>query len=62
MLKVATGFFAAWIVLSWGAVVYDLMNNNDAHAFKIMSCMAGKRKALDISPEEAYLVCEKEVR
>ena len=61
-MKILTGLFAAWIVISWGAVVYDLMNNNDEHAFKIMSCMAGKRKGLDISPEEAYLLCEKGAR
>lgn len=61
-MKIVTGMLAAWIVLSWGAVVYDLMARNDANAFSIMTCMSDKRKALDVPPQEAYLLCEKEER
>lgn len=62
MYRAAMILFGTVIAFSWGAMGYDMMRHNDDHAFKIMHCMQSKRKALDISTEEAYILCEKESR
>ena len=59
-MKIFATLVASWIVISWGAVIADVMGRSDDHAFRVMACMKDKRKALDVSPEEAYLLCEKE--
>jgi hypothetical protein len=38
----------------------DAVALHDDHVFVIARCMGEKQRALDIGPQEAYIVCERE--
>lgn len=62
MERIGFGIVMACIFGAWVAMAHDMVSRNDAHMERMQHCMIAKRHALDIAPQEAYLLCEKEDR
>lgn len=58
---IAVVFFAL-IMVSWVAMAVSIVQRNDDHAARILSCMTTVRHQQHVSPQEAYLICHKENR
>ena len=47
----------------WGVKAYsDAVVRHDNHVFKVAACMNNMRRGLDMSAQEAYLICERQDR
>ena len=44
---------------AWFWMLSDALARTDSHREKIMACMTSTRRTQHVSPEEAYLLCEK---
>jgi hypothetical protein len=44
---------------AWFWMLSDALARTDDHRERIMACMSTTRKAQHVSPEEAYLLCER---
>ena len=63
MLKTTLAYVIVFATLAYGVKVYAAaVALHDDHVFMVARCMSRTVKALDISSQEAYLLCEKEER
>lgn len=63
MIKTILLWCLAAFPLVYGVKVYAAaVALHDDHVLVVARCMTRKAKALDISTQEAYVLCEKEVR
>jgi hypothetical protein len=62
MGHIGFGITVGCICAAWVAMAHDMVSRNDRHMERMQRCMVAKRNALDIAPQEAYLLCEKEDR
>ena len=63
MLKTTLVWFLALVPLFLGVKVYaTAIALHDDHLLTVARCMGEKQKTLDIGPQEAYIVCEREAR
>ena len=63
MMKTALLWTACLAPVLFGVKVYaDAVALHDDHVMVVARCMSHKIKTLDISSQEAYLLCEKEAR
>lgn len=51
---VATAIFASWVMMG-----VEIVSRNDEHLFRVMECMNSVGRERNISPQEAYIICEK---
>lgn len=59
--KVAIGFFSLGMALAM-TVWFNWIATNDAHMLTVADCMVKVQKAHNVSPQEAFIACEKEER
>lgn len=63
MIKTAMLWCVCLFPVVYGVKVYAAaVALHDDHILTVARCMSRTVKALDISPQEAYLICEREVR
>jgi hypothetical protein len=63
MLKTAILWALILFPFAYGVKVYAVaVALHDDHIMVVARCMAHKQKTLDVSSQEAYILCEKEVR
>lgn len=56
--KVAIGFFACGIALGM-SMWFNWVSKNDEHVFAVAGCMSKMQHKGKMSPQEAFLICEK---
>ena len=56
--KVAVGFFALGMAFAM-TVWFNWMTTNDEHVFAVAGCMSKIQHKQNISPQEAFLLCER---
>ena len=59
--KVAVGFFACGMALGM-TVWFNWVSANDEHVLTVAGCMSKVQHNRNVSPQEAFLICEKEAR
>ena len=57
-----TIFVVTVIIAGWVGMAVDAMSRNDEHMMHVMACMKRTGHERHVSPQEAYIICEKEDR
>lgn len=61
MEKVIAGFFSIGVVFA-AFVWFNWVDTNDDHLFTVAQCMSKVQHKQNVSPQEAFILCEREER
>ena len=59
--KLAVGFFALGMVFAM-TLWFNWVSKNDEHVFAVAGCMSKVQHSRNVSPQEAFIICERDAR